>query len=145
MSVTETSRTSSVLSWSREVGRPTAVAVSVTAALVVNLALWLIGLAAGGSFAHTNAGVTQSAAPGGVVLMTVVPLTLGLGVAALLSRWWAGFIRVAQIVGAALPLATIAGTLDADFDGASTVTLALMHVVIATVAVVGLEKMRADR
>lgn len=145
MSVTESSRTSSVLSWSRAVGRPTVVVASVAVALLVNLVLWLVGLAAGGSFEHTNAGATQSAAPGGVVLMTVVPLAVGLSVAALLSLWWGGFLRIAQVAGAALPLATIAGTLDADFDGASTVTLALMHVAIAAVAVAGLEKMRSSR
>lgn len=142
MSTTETSSPSPVLSRSWTTGRPVVVAAAVAGALVVNLVLWLIGLAAGGSFEHTDAGATVSAAPGGVILMTVVPLGVGLTVAVLLGMWWRGFVRIAQVVGALLPLATITGTLSADFDTASTVTLTLMHVVIAAVAVVALEKVR---
>ncbi|TCN54806.1 hypothetical protein EV641_10469 [Rhodococcus sp. SMB37] len=142
MSVTRTSSVSSASVWSRDYGRPTIVVASVLAALVANLVLWLVGLLAGGSFEHTDAGAIVSAAPGGVVLMTVVPLAAGLTVAALLSLWWNPIVRIAQVVGALLPLATIAGTLSADFDAASTVMLVLMHVVIAAVAVLGLEKMR---
>lgn len=51
-------------------------------------------------------------------------------------------IRIAQVVGVIAPLGTIAMTIAADFDTASTVTLALMHVVIALVVPVGLEGMR---
>ncbi|MGW0023061.1 DUF6069 family protein [Rhodococcus sp. NPDC003383] len=142
MSTTETSSSSTVLRRSWTTGRPVVVVAAVAGALVLNLVLWLIGLAAGGSFEHTDAGATVSAAPGGVVLMTVVPLGIGLAVAVLLGLWWRGFLRIAQVVGALLPLATIAGTLSADFDTASTVTLTLMHVVIAVVAVVALEKVR---
>ena len=142
MSVTRTSSVSSISVWSREYGRPTIVVGSVLAALIANLVLWLVGLLCGGSFEHTDAGTIASAAPGGVVLMTVVPLTVGLTVAALLSLWWNPIVRIAQVVGALLPLATIAGTVSADFDGPSTATLVLMHIVIAVAAVLGLEKMR---
>ncbi|MGV9744725.1 DUF6069 family protein [Rhodococcus zopfii] len=142
MSTAETSSPSTVPSRSRPVGRPVVVASAVAGALVLNLVLWLIGLAAGGSFEHTDAGETVSAAPGGVVLMTVLPLGVGLTVAVLLGLWWHGFVRIAQVVGALLPLATITGTLSADFDTASTVTLTLMHVVIAAAAVVALERVR---
>ncbi|MFZ2529490.1 MAG: DUF6069 family protein [Rhodococcus sp. (in: high G+C Gram-positive bacteria)] len=142
MSTTETSSPSTVRSRSWKTGRPVVVAAAVATALVANLILWLIGMAAGGSFEHIDAGVTVGAAPGGVVLMTVVPLGVGLTVAVLLGLWWHGFVRIAQVVGALLPLATITGTLSAGFDPASTVTLILMHVVIAAVAVVALGKMR---
>ncbi|MDV2476517.1 DUF6069 family protein [Rhodococcus zopfii] len=142
MSTAETSSPSTVPSRSRPAGRPVVVASAVAGALVLNLVLWLIGLAAGGSFEHTDAGETVSAAPGGVVLMTVLPLGVGLTVAVLLGLWWHGFVRIAQVVGALLPLATITGTLSADFDTASTVTLTLMHVVIAAAAVVALERVR---
>lgn len=142
MSTTEVSRSSSFLARSREAGRTTVVIATVVAALVLNLVFWLIGLAAGGSFEHTDAGAVVGAAPGGVVLMTVVPLGIGLTVAALLSLWWSGFVRIAQVVGALLPLATIQGTIATDFDTASTVALALMHVAIAAAAVLGLEVIR---
>ncbi len=143
MFVTETSGTSTSLPQSRPARSAVVVAASVVTALVVNLVLWAVGLVAGGSFEHTDAGEVMSAAPGGVVLMSVVPLTVGLAVAALLTLWWNGFARIAQVVGALLPLATIQGTISADFDTPSTVALTLMHVVIAVVVVVALEMLRA--
>jgi len=142
MSTTAASRSSSFLARSRAAGRTTVVAATVVAALVLNLVFWLLGLAAGGSFEHTDAGSVAVAAPGGVVLMTVVPLGVGLTLAAVLSLWWSGVLRIAQVVGALLPLATIQGTLTADFDTASTVTLTMMHVAIAVAAVLGLEVIR---
>lgn len=125
-----------------ELGRGQAVIATVVAALLVNLAIWAIGAAVGGSFEVTNGDVTQSAAPGGVVVMTVVPLLIGMTLAALLSYRWLGAIRVAQVVGPALALLTIVSTLMVDFDGTSTVALAAMHVAIAPIVVVGLEAMR---
>lgn len=119
-----------------------AVLFSVLAALAVNLVLWLIGLGAGGSFELTEGGETMAVAPGGVVTLTVVPMVVGLGLAALISLRWLGVIRLAQIVGVIAPLATIAMTVAADLDTVSTVTLALMHVVIAIVVFVGLEALR---
>lgn len=120
--------------------RTTAVLGAVGLSLLVNLALWLAGMAAGGDFTMTDeTGARASVAPGGVVLMTVAPLAVGMTVAVLLSRLWAPVLRVAAAIGAVAALGTIAGTLAADFDGPSTVTLALMHVVIAVVLVAALE------
>lgn len=120
--------------------RTTVVLGAVGIALVLDLALWLAGMAAGGDFTMTDeAGARASVAPGGVVLMTVAPLAVGMTVAVLLSRLWAPILRVAAAIGAVAALGTIAGTLAADFDGPSTVTLALMHVVIAVVLVAALE------
>lgn len=115
---------------------------SVGASLLANLVLWLVGLAAGGSFELTDGGTTTPVAPGGVVMLTVVPIVVGMGLAALISLRWIGVIRIAQVVGVLAPLGTIAMTIDADFDAATTVTLALMHVVIAIVVPIGLESMR---
>ncbi len=145
MASTEASRSSSAPTLLRKVGAPVVVVATVLLALVVNIVLWLVGLAAGGSFEHTDAGTLKSAAPGGVVLMSVVPLAAGLSIAALLGLWWGGFLRVAQVVGGLLPLATIQGTVVADFDAASTAALAAMHVVIAVLAVAGLEVLRRRR
>jgi len=126
----------------RELGRVPAVAGSVAAALLGNLLLYGIGLVAGGSFELTSNGKPATVTAATVATMTVVPLLVGLVVAALLSLRWVAVIRVAQLVGSVLSLATIAGTVAADFDGVSTVTLSAMHVVIAAVIVVGLEAAR---
>ncbi|MDJ0393677.1 DUF6069 family protein [Rhodococcus sp. G-MC3] len=122
--------------------RPRAVLFSTLFALVVNLVIWLLGLAAGGDFELTDAGTTMAVAPGGVVMLTVLPMVVGMGVAAAMSLRWLAVIRIAQFVGVVAPLATITMTVAADFDAASTVALALMHVVIAVVVPVGLEAMR---
>ncbi|SNT35326.1 DUF6069 family protein [Rhodococcoides kyotonense] len=127
------------ISSTRSLPRWQAVLLSVIVALVLNLVLWLVGLAAGGSFELTDGGQSMSVAPGGVVILTLVPMVVGMGVAALISLRWLGVVRVAQVVGVIAPLGTIAMTVSADFDTVSTVTLALMHVVIAAVVFVGLE------
>ncbi|WP_037140252.1 DUF6069 family protein [Rhodococcoides fascians] len=126
----------------RSLSRPRAVLFSVLLALVLNLVLWVIGLAAGGNFELTDAGTTMAVAPGGVVMLTVVPMVVGMGVAALVSLKWLPVVRIAQVVGVVAPLGTIAMTVAADFDAASTITLALMHVVIAVVVPLGLEALR---
>lgn len=122
--------------------RPQAVIFTTVAALAVNLVLWLIGLAAGGSYELTDSGTTMAVAPGGVVMLTVVPVLIGTALAAIISKWWLPVIRVAQVVGVVAPLGTIAMTIAADFDTVSTVTLSLMHVAIAVVLPLGLEAMR---
>jgi hypothetical protein len=116
----------------------------VVAALVINLIPWLVGLALGGSFEFTDNGEVFPAAPGGVIMLTVLPLLVGTALAALISLKWAGVIRIAQVVGAVVAVGTIVLTLQADFDGVSTVALSLMHVVIAVVLVAGLEAMRSS-
>ncbi len=125
-----------------QLGRAQAVAATVAVALPVNLVIWAIGVAVGGSFEYTDAGKTQSAAPGGVVVMTAIPLLIGMTSAALLSYRWPGVIRLAQVVGPTIALLTIGGTLAADFDGASTVALSAMHIAIVPILIVGLEAMR---
>ncbi|WP_072804986.1 DUF6069 family protein [Rhodococcoides yunnanense] len=122
--------------------RPQAIIVTTVAALVGNLVLWLIGLVADASFELTDGDTTMAVAPGGVVTLTVIPVLLGTAIAAVVSRWWLPVIRIAQVVGILAPLGTIALTLAADFDTPSTVTLSLMHVVIAVVVPLGLESMR---
>jgi hypothetical protein len=67
---------------------------------------------------------------------------IGMIAAALLSYLWVGVLRVAQVVGAALAVATIGLTVAADFDLVSTLALSAMHVVPAPVLVIGLEAMR---
>lgn len=121
---------------------PKVIAASVAAATLANAVIWAIGAAAGGSFEYTDGGATQSAAPGGVLALTAVPLAVGMAVTALLSLRWVGIVRVAQVVGSVLAIGTIYGTLDADFDGASTVALSLAHLAIVPALVIGLELVR---
>ncbi|WP_431957632.1 DUF6069 family protein [Nocardia lijiangensis] len=122
--------------------RPVAVLGAVAAAVLANLVVWLIGAAAGGSFIVADGTTTQDVAPGGVVVMSAVPLLVGLTAAALLSYRWVGVLRVAEVVGSALTLVTIAATVAATFDTASTVALSVMHVVLVPVIVVSMEGLR---
>ncbi|MFD4439818.1 DUF6069 family protein [Nocardia sp. NPDC058519] len=122
--------------------RPVAVLGAAVAAVVLNLIVWAIGAAAGGSFMVTMEGKVESVAPGGVILMSTVPLLIGLTVAVLVSYVWTGVLRTAGVVGSLLSIATIAMTVDADFDAASTVALSVMHVVLVPVMVIALEGVR---
>ncbi|WP_066902802.1 DUF6069 family protein [Millisia brevis] len=116
---------------------------AVVAAVVANLVLWLIGLALGGSFEVSDgAGGTETVAPGGVLVMTILPLTVGLLVAGLMAPKVPAVIRPAQIIGSIAALGTIAMTVTAGFDTVSTVLLSLMHVVLVPVLVYALERMR---
>ncbi|MFI6171266.1 DUF6069 family protein [Nocardia sp. NPDC051052] len=124
------------------VNRPTAVIGSVVVAVAVNLVVWLLGEAAGGSFEVVDKGVTTAVGAGGVIVSSGVPLLIGMTLAALVSYFWAGALRVAQIVGAVLAIATIGLTVAAPFDAATTVALSVMHLVLAPVLVAGLEAMR---
>ncbi|MEV0335942.1 DUF6069 family protein [Nocardia sp. NPDC050717] len=122
--------------------RPVAVLGGVAAAVVANLIVWGLGEAAGGSFVTTDGGKVMDVAPGGVILMSSVPLLIGLTVAVLLAYLWTGVLRVGAVVGSLLSIATIALTVNADFDTASTIALSAMHVVLVPVIVVALEGVR---
>lgn len=125
----------------RRIGLITATAVGT--ALAANLLLWVIGLLLGGSFeAPDGSGGTESVAPGGAIILTIVPLTLGLLIAGLIARKAPAVIRIAQVIGSLAALGTIAMTVAAGFDTVSTVTLSLMHVVLVPVLVYALERMR---
>lgn len=94
MTASSTSSARSTLPLS--LSRPRAVLFTTLAALVGNLVLWLVGLAAGGSFELTDAGETMAVAPGGVVTLTVVPVVVGMGLAALISLRCLAVIRIAS-------------------------------------------------
>ncbi|WKG10179.1 DUF6069 family protein [Nocardia sp. PE-7] len=122
--------------------RPVAVLGAAAVAVVLNLIVWAIGAAAGGSFIMTDQGKASSVAPGGVIMMSAVPLLIGLTVAVLVSYKWTGVLRTAAVVGSVLSLATIALTVSTDFDTASTIALSVMHVVLVPVMVIALEGVR---
>ncbi|WP_328659026.1 DUF6069 family protein [Nocardia salmonicida] len=122
--------------------RPVAVLGAAAVAVVLNLIVWAIGAAAGGSFTTIADGKVTDAAPGGVILMSAVPVLIGLTVAVLVSYLWTGVLRTAAVVGSALSIATIGLTVAADFDTASTIALSVMHVVLVPVMVIALEGVR---
>ncbi|WP_221889711.1 DUF6069 family protein [Streptomyces sp. WAC06614] len=126
---------------------------AVAAALGVNLALWLVGLAFGGSFQYVEAdgSLHTTTAPQGVITMTVLPLSGGLALSVLLAA--AGrrrfVLRSAQVVGVGAALATTVQTFTAGFDVPSTIALSVMHIVVAAVVLLALEALarpqRAER
>ncbi|WP_280425090.1 DUF6069 family protein [Nocardia carnea] len=122
--------------------RPVALFGAIGAALVANIIVWLIGAAAGGSFETTNGDQVQSVAPGGIIMMTAVPMLIGLGAAVLLSYRWIGVLRLAAVIGSVLAVATIAMTVSADFDTASTVALSITHLTLVPALVVATEGLR---
>jgi len=122
--------------------RPVALFGAIGAALLANLAVWLIGAAAGGTFETTDSGEVMSVAPGGIVMLTVVPMLIGLGAAVLLSYKWVGVLRVAAVIGSVLAVATIAMTVGADFDTVSTVALSITHLTLVPALVVATEGLR---
>ncbi|MFG1796801.1 DUF6069 family protein [Nocardia sp. NPDC049149] len=124
------------------VNRPIAIVGSVIAAVVVNLIVWQLGEAAGGSFEVVDKGVTSYVGAGGVIFSSAVPLLIGMTLTALISYFWVGVLRVAQIVGSVLAVATIGLTVAATFDTATTIALSVMHLVLVPVLVIGLEALR---
>jgi hypothetical protein len=115
------------------------VVATVVAAVVINVTIYAIGRAFGGDFLFTNAGKSIEVDAMSVVILTTVPLVAGMTLAALLSLKWPQIIKVALVVGPALALATIATfTIPADFDTTSTTTLALTHVALVPMVILGL-------
>ncbi len=107
-----------------------------TAALV-NLMLYGIGRAAGGTFHFTSSSGPAVVDGVTVAAFSVAPLLVGLVAVALLSRFGDWVIRTALVVGPLLAIATIAlMTLPADLDATSKVTLALCHLTLVPVIIV---------
>lgn len=123
--------------------RPVIVAATVGTAVVVNLVVYAAGRAAGADFTFTSAGTVTQVDALTVVGFTVVPLLLGLTVVALLCRRWPVVATVAMVVAPALAVVTVGlMTVPADFDTASTVTLALCHLTLAPLSVLGVRALR---
>lgn len=125
-------------------GRLSAIAVALVVALAVNLALYGIGRAAGGTFTYVQSGKKSAVDAVAVSIMSVGPLALGLALLAWLASRWPGMIRAAKIVVPVLALATIGLlTVPGHFDTYSTVFLSCMHVAmipISLLAIVALDR-----
>jgi hypothetical protein len=119
-----------------ELPRPVLVALGGLTAVVVNLAVYGIGRAAGGSFRFTSAGAPAEVDAVTVAGFSAVPLLIGLTAVALLAPLGTWVTRAALVVGPLLAVGTIAlMTLPADFDAASTTTLALCHLTLVPITI----------
>ena len=115
------------------------VALAVTTAVVLNVAVHAVGRAAGGSFRFTSPRGPAEVDWVAVAVFSAVPLLLGLVLATVLARRWAWVMPTALVVAPALALVTVAlMTVPADLDDVSTMTLAVCHVVLAPVSVLAL-------
>lgn len=100
---------------------------AVLAALVVNVAIWLVGDTAGANFdVEQDRPVSIPA----VAVLSVVPIVIGLLALALLSRAWPQVRRLAPWTGLAVAGLTVAVPLSVAVDTTTQVTLAAMHLVV---------------
>ncbi len=123
--------------------RAAIVVAAALAAAVVNLLVYAVGRAAGGTFAFTAAGEPAEVDAVTVAGFSALPLAVGLVVVALLARRsWA--IRTALIAGPALAVLTILiMTIPADLDTTSTVALALCHLTLVPIMIVAIRRLAA--
>lgn len=135
-------RSASPVPYMRTLSRWEAVAFATVGSVVLSALVWALFTAFGASFEVMDAGSVHEVGLSGVAMSAGIPVLVGVTLAALIAYFWTGVIRVAQVVGAALPLITIVGSLSADTEVATKLGLALMHVVVAGFVVVGLELMR---
>jgi hypothetical protein len=116
--------------------RPALVAAAVALAAIVNVLIYLIGRAAGGTFVFTAATGRAEVDALTVAGFSIVPLAAGLTAVALLAPRWRWVSRAALIAGPLLAVVTIVTmTLPADFDTVSTVSLALCHLTLVPIIV----------
>ncbi|MEU8313291.1 MULTISPECIES: DUF6069 family protein [unclassified Micromonospora] len=117
--------------------RTAVVALATAVAVVVNLIVYAIGRAAGGSFLFTADDRRVEVDAVTVADFSALPLALGLTAVAVLASRYAWVVRAALIVGPALAVLTIATmTLPAGLDATSTITLAACHLTLAPIIVV---------
>jgi hypothetical protein len=107
------------------------VAAPVVAVAATNLAIYLLGRLGGAAFTYTQNGTTMHVDAASVLIMSSIPLALGLAVVAVVSPRWRPIVTIAKVVAPTLAIATIAGmTIPAGFDRPSAMLLAVMHLVV---------------
>lgn len=126
--------------------RAAIVALGVTAAVVLNLAVYAIGRAAGATYRFTSRGEPAEVDALTVAGFSAFPLLIGLTAVALLAPR-AGWVSTAALIaGPALAVVTVPlMTVPADFDTASTVALAMCHLMLVPVIVIAVLRMRTPR
>ncbi len=123
--------------------RSAIVAAAVPAAVVVNLLVYAVGRAAGGTFRFTANGTPAEVNAVTVAGFSALPPAVGLIAVALLARHrWA--LTTALVAGPALAVLTIViMTIPADLDTTSTITLALCHLTLVPITVVAIRRLAA--
>lgn len=112
------------------------VALGGAVAVAVNLVIYGIGRAAGGTFRFTSPSGPTEVDASTVAGFSAVPLLIGLTAVALLAPFATWVIRAAMVVGPMLAVGTILlMTLPADFDTTSRVALALCHVTLVPISI----------
>lgn len=123
--------------------RPAVIALAVVAAVAavaVNLVVYAVGRAAGGSFRFTNNGATNEVDAVTVAGFSAVPLLIGLVAVAVPARLGPWVTRAAVIVASVLAVVTIlVMTLPADLDATSTASLALCHLTLIPISVLAIQ------
>lgn len=119
-----------------ERARPRRQAITATAAaLAGNLALLVVGRAAGASFAvpdRGEPGALMHIGPVAVALSTLLPLVIGLGVAALITQRWPRTTLTLKALAVLITLASLGMPLGADTDTDTRILLAGMHLVVGS-------------
>ncbi|GAA3779966.1 hypothetical protein GCM10022225_80270 [Plantactinospora mayteni] len=120
-----------------ERSRTAVVALSGATAVAVNLVIYGIGRAAGGSFRFTSATGPAEVYAITVAGFSLIPLLVGLTAVALLAPFAAWVVRAAFIIGPTLALGTIlVMTAPANLDTTSKVALALCHLTLVPISIV---------
>jgi hypothetical protein len=125
---------------------PLLVAGAVVLAIVVNVGIHALGRIAGATYRFTEATGPAEVDSLTVLGFTLLPLGIALALVAILGRFWRWVFPVALVAGPALELGSILGmTVPADFDGVSTLFLALCHVALVPVTVLAVLALRRRR
>lgn len=109
-------------------------------AAIANVTIWSVARLSGSPVALQDNGAPYPIAVESVAVMSVVPMIVGIGIAALIARWWVGILRVAQVVGSLLAVVTLGGVFSGDIGTALALTA--MHLTSAVVVVLALEAVR---
>lgn len=128
------------------INRVAVVALAAVGVLACNLLLYAVGRACGGTFTCAKNETTVRVDAAAVAIMSVAPLTIGLALAAWLSRTWPPVTAIAKGVAAILAVATIGlMTIPAGFDTTSTLFLSTMHLALVPAAVLALGALAPGR
>jgi len=120
-----------------ERSRAAVVALGGATAVAVNLVIYGVGRAAGGTFRFTSATGPAEVDAITVAGFSAVPLLTGLTAVALLAPFAAWVARAALVIGPALALGTIlVMTVPTDFDKTSKAALALCHLALVPISIV---------
>lgn len=121
--------------------------VAALTATLVNLALLGLGQPADASFLVPGRGVDAPSMPVGplaVIASSLVPMLLGIAVAALVARRSRRGVRALQIAAGVVAVVSIGFPLSLDTDVATRLLLSAMHLVVGTAYVLAVQPRRSE-